>query len=90
MKEWGALIVLLDKIKLSKAAKKRHIDSAGVKECPYCRADHNTFSCGELMPVESGHIEQRTGCEKCDHVWIDVFQLVDVRETVQKLSDGPL
>ncbi len=69
---------------MTMAAKKRHIESAGVKECPYCRADFNTFTCGELMPVESGSIEQETSCGKCGRRWKDVFQLVDVRE----LSDG--
>jgi C4-type Zn-finger protein len=66
---------------MTKAAKKRHLQSAGQDCCPYCKEDLLEYGdYEELSPVEDGTIEQIVGCEKCGRRWMDVFKLVDVQE----------
>ena len=73
-------------MKLTKASKKYHIQTAGQARCPFCKADFyetNTISGDveyeDFEPVEDGHIEQVAKCRKCNKRWKDVFQLVDIR-----------
>lgn len=69
---------------LSKAAKRRHIDSAGIDKCPYCKVDicDDNIEYKELEPVEDGSVEQTVKCTSCGRKWIDVFRLVEIREIV--------
>lgn len=69
--------------RMTKAAKRRRIQTQGCDECPYCREDiWEVAEFGELDPVECGDIEQKVKCTACGRTWIDVFRLIDVREIV--------
>jgi hypothetical protein len=65
---------------MTKAARKRYIQSAGTDGCPYCKADMEQFDYGEMDPVEDGSVEQKVKCLQCKRVWMDVFLLKEVRE----------
>lgn len=65
---------------MTKAARKRYIQSAGTDGCPYCKADMEEFEYQEVDFVENGNIEQRIQCLQCSRWWMDVFVLKEVHE----------
>lgn len=73
---------------MSKAAKKRHLETSGIKCCPYCKADNwCDIEYSEPDPVECGDIQQEARCLKCGRRWMDVFRLVAVRELCNLRGD---
>lgn len=67
---------------MTKAARKRHLQTAGQECCPFCKVenDPDTIECEDLNPVEDGEIEQIVKCLVCGRRWMDVFRLVEVKE----------
>ncbi len=65
--------------KLSKAAKKRHLESGGDGGCPFCGdEDMGNLDYGEPEPEMDGVLKQTATCLACNCQWIDEYKLVNV------------
>lgn len=74
----------MDRKPMTKAARKRHLQTSGSDVCPYCKASIadmcDAIDYGPPEPVEDGHLEQKAHCLTCGRKWIDIFRLVDIQE----------
>lgn len=70
--------------RMTKAARKRHLEIGGRCVCPYCGHHlddvHSRVEYGDIDADESGCLVQEVRCLNCNRRWTDVFTLTDVRE----------
>ena len=70
---------------MTKAARRRHIDTGGQECCPFCGAEYEANVDVEPFDVsEEGEVEQAAQCNQCGRAWVDTFTLSRVREIAKE------